>query len=180
MEALQPILVRVGGVVDGRVVADESQLAALQAETAIGLGPPSVVTDRHAHHPAKAGVHPKAVSGLEVVALQMLEGPPRLVVLVAGQVDLAISADHRAVALHEDRRVVAMPVGGQFGIPEVEAHAQSSSLVEQGLSFGPGHLRLIEPVGLGQVFDPPPREEGCQGKFGEDDQVASRVGPLAE
>ena len=125
-------------------------------------------------------MHSKAIAGFEVVALQMLEGPPRLMVLMAGEVNLAVATHDGAVSFHENRRVVAVSVGREFGIPQVETHIEATGLVKQGLRLGAGHLGLVEPVGLSQVVDPPPRKEGCQGEFREHHQFAPGLGSLAE
>ena len=165
---------------DRRVVADEGQLTALEAEDPVGLGPTPVITDGHADYSAKGTVDSEAVSRLEVVALQVLEGPPWLVVLVAWKVHLAIPTDDGAIPLDQDRRVVPVTVRGQLGVPQVEAHAQSLGLVEQGAGLGTRHLGLVEVVGLGQVVDPPAGEERGQGQFREHHQVAASVGTAVQ
>ena len=68
---------------DRGVVSDERQLAALQAQQPVGLRPAAVVADGHAEDASERAVDPEAVAGLEVVALEVLELPPRLVLVVA-------------------------------------------------------------------------------------------------
>src|SRR4029450_92986 len=94
------------GVVARRVLADAHQLDALQTEHAVRLRPAPVVADEHADGAAERRVHGKAeVAGLEVALLEVLEPPPRLVLTMAGEVDLAVPAYLGAVGTHEHRRV---------------------------------------------------------------------------
>ena len=125
-------------------------------------------------------MHGEAVARLEVVALEVLEGPPRLVFGVAGQVHLAVLPDDRTVPLDKDRCVVAVAVRGQLGIAEVEPHAEASGLVEEGTGLRAGHLGLVEAVGLGQVVHPPPREEGGERQLREDHEVTTGSASRAE
>ena len=61
---------------------------------------------------AEGAVHPERFrSGLEVLALEVLERAPTLGFLVTGQVHLAVARHHLAVALDDDGRVVAVAVG---------------------------------------------------------------------
>jgi hypothetical protein len=115
----------------------------------------------------------------------VLEGAVRLVLLVAGQVDLAEVGDDRAVPLDQDLGVVAVPdaVGigfGQLGIPEAEPEAEPAGLVEQHLRLRPRHGGLVEMVELGDVVDEPPGEERRQAQLGVHDQVAPAVVALLE
>ena len=165
---------------DRGVVADEGEFATLETKHPVSLRPAPVIADGHAHHPAEAGEHLEGVARLEVVALQMLEGPPRFVILVTGQVDLAVVAYYPAIPFDEYHRVVTVAVGSQLGIAEVKTHSEAGRLVEQGLSLGTGHLGLEEVVELGDVGRPPAGEEGGKRQFGEHDKITVRVGPPAE
>ncbi len=93
VECLKGVLLRIGGVVERGVVADQDQLGALQAHHPIGLGPAAVVADRHSHHAIKGSPDRELGARLEEVALGVLERPPGLVVLVPGDVDLSVSPD---------------------------------------------------------------------------------------
>ena len=91
-----PVLVDAGGV-----VAEHDQLDLLQPEHAPGLGPAAVVADQHADIHILAADwgadHGEAeVADLEVPLLQVLHLPDRVVVLVPGQVDLAVLQDDLA------------------------------------------------------------------------------------
>ena len=111
VEALQDVLARVGRVVDGRVVAAEDQLDALEPHHAVGLGPASVVADHHPDPAAEGLPHAGLVrSRLEVVALGVLERAVGLVVLVTGDVHLAVAGDDAPVPLDEHLRVVVVSV----------------------------------------------------------------------
>ena len=95
-------------VVQRRVVAEHHHLDALQAHDAVGLRPAPVVADAHAHDAAEGAADREAeIADLEIALLQMLERALRLVLGVAGQMDLAVLADDAAVALDQDRGVEA-------------------------------------------------------------------------
>ena len=98
VEVAEPVVLGRRRVVDRRVVPDADQLDALEAEHPVRLGPAAVVADQHPD-PAAEGVERREpeVAPLEVALLQVLERPPRLVLAVPGQVDLAVAADLVAV-----------------------------------------------------------------------------------
>ena len=78
----------------------------------------------YADHAAEGSPRGERVTGLEVAALQVLELTPRLVLAMSRQVDLAVLADDRTVALDEDLGVVAVAVGRQFGLDRGERVGQ--------------------------------------------------------
>ena len=129
--------------------------------------------------PPKASCTAKRVGpGVEVGPLQVLERPPRLVVLVAGQVDLAVAGDLAAVRRRPGSACCSggsPPVGRrwQLGEAQREADAQVAGLVEQRLGVGPGHLGLEEGVDVGLVVEPPAGEERGQGQLGEGHQLGA-------
>ena len=125
-----------GRIVHRRVVADHHHLDALQAHDPIGLAPAAVIADRHPHHAAECVDHTEAASRLEIALLQMLKLAPRLVLGVAGQMDLAVFRDDRAALVDQDRRVVAVAIRSldrQLGIAEVKPDAALAREIEQGL-----------------------------------------------
>src|SRR5215472_15369096 len=165
-----------GRVVHGRVVAEENHLDVLQAHHAVRLRPPPVVADAHAEEAAEGAPHAEAeVAHLEVALLEMLEGPPRLVLRVSGQVHLPVLAHDRPRLVDEDRRVVAVyrPVlDGELGVAETEAEAEPPSLVEERARLRTRHFPLEEAVDLRLILREPAREEGRQGQLGEHDEIA--------
>src|SRR5205814_4980665 len=131
VEAGEMVLLRRGRVVDRRVVAEQDELDTLQSHHAIRLGPPAVVADAHAHDRTAIARHrPAEVADLEVALLEMLKRAPRLVLGVAGQMDLAIREDDTASRVDENRRVVAMTVPGLLGVAEAKAESEPARLVE--------------------------------------------------
>ncbi len=142
VEALQRVLAGVGGVVDRCVVADEDQLDALEAHLSVGLGPAPIVAGGHTDQTAECPPDTEPVGRfLEVAPFEVLERTPRFVVRVTRDVDLAILAHDRSVALDQNGGVVAMAqtgvVGlGQLGVPEGEPDAEPPGLVEQRLRLG--------------------------------------------
>ena len=116
-----------GCVVHGGVVADQHHLHALQTHHAVGLGPAPVVAYGHAHDAAECLRYLPTGAGCEVTFLQMLEAPPRLVFLMAGQMHLAVLGHNLAAALHQDGGVVSHRPGGllgKLGVAQIEAHPQ--------------------------------------------------------
>ena len=107
MEARETVLRGIGRVVNRRVVTDAHELDALQSQHAIRLGPAPIVAERDADQAPEGSVHAKPFrAGLEVLALEVLERPPRLRLLVAGQVHLAKGRDNAPVTLDENRQEV--------------------------------------------------------------------------
>ena len=182
MEALQRVLAGIGRVVDRRVVSDHHQLDALQPHHAVRLGPPAVVAQRHPHHTVERPPHTETVGRLlEVAPLEVLERTPRLVVLVAGDVHLAVVGHDRPVALDEHVCVVAVTVGRQLGVAEAEPDTEPGRLVEQRLGVRPRHLGLVERVELLTiVVEIPAREERRERQLGVDDELAPRLGGPVE
>ena len=143
MEVAQPVVLGCRRVVDRRVVADQHELGALQPEHPVGLGPTTVVADRHAHDAAERAPHLEAFwPDLEVALLEMLERAPRLVLVVTGQMHLPVAADLTPVAAHEDLRVVAVPLGRLLREAEAEPDAEARRFVEQRLRVDRRHLGL--------------------------------------
>src|SRR3546814_18141782 len=84
-------------VVARRVVAQRDNLGTLQAHDAEGLGPAPVVTDAHADLGSHGRPDTEAlVADLEILLLKVLERRLRLVVGMARQMDLAVTADDAA------------------------------------------------------------------------------------
>src|SRR5207249_3426411 len=172
VEAREVILLGRRRVVDRRVVAQQHQLDALQPHHPVGLGPAAVVADAHADDGAAVPRDgPAEIAHLEVALLEVLERAPRLVLGVAGQVDLAVLEDAAAARVDEERRVVAMAIGRLLRVAEAEAEAEPPRLVEERLRFRPGHLGLEEGVDLGLILHPPARKERRQRELGEHDQL---------
>ncbi len=105
----------------------------------------------------------------------MLELPPRLVILMAGDVHLAVLADLLALPVDENRRVVAMDlavrVRAEFGVAEGESDSEPFRLVEERLGLQVRHLGVVVVVELGWIIDPPAGEERGQGQFGVDEHL---------
>src|SRR4029453_9432362 len=152
VEQLERIEVETVSEADRRVVAEHDHLDALQAHDAIGLGPPSVVADAHAHDPAEGAEHAESeITDLEIVLLQMLALPPFDSVGRARQMDLAVLADDAAALVDEDGGIEA-PLPAAFfvelGIAEMEADLQPLRFCEQRSRLGAGHLAFVERVDL--------------------------------
>src|SRR3546814_8915515 len=148
-----------------------SDLCPLQAHDAGGLRPAAVVADAHAEDAAEGAPDRKAgIAEVEITLLEMLEGTPRFVLVMAGQMHLAVFSDDLAVAVDQDRRVEMRDHAvffDQFGIAEIEAEAEPARFVEQGLGLRPGHAAFEKAVDLGLVGHEPAREEGGPRQFGE-------------
>ena len=143
MECLQRILDRIRRVVQWRVVADEDHLDALQTHDAVRLWPAPVVAQRDAHDTAECPPHAEALGGLlEIAPLEMLERALGLVLFVPRNVHLAVFGEEGALPIDEDGGVEAVPVRGEFGVPQVEADAEALGFVEERLRLCGGHLGL--------------------------------------
>ena len=152
----------------------QHELRALQPEHPVGLGPAAVVADHHADDAAERPPHLEALgTDLEVALLEVLEGAPRLVLVVPGQVHLAVATDLVAVAADEDLGVVAVTVRRLLGEAEAEADAEASGFVEEGLGLDRRHLGLEPHVEVGVVLEVPAREERRERELGIDDELGS-------
>src|ERR1700676_2063942 len=157
VELAKAVDVAMAGVVEGRVVAEHDHLDALQAHDAIGLGPPPVVADAHAHDPAKAAPDLEAIiTGLEIAFFQMLVDAVGLRLGMARQMHLAVFANDVSGAVNQDRGVeptLAALFLHEFGIAKIEANAELLSLVEERLRVRTRHRALKIAVEFGLVFD---------------------------
>ena len=166
-----------GRIVHRRVVAQHDHLDALQPHHAIGLGPAAVVADRHADDAAERAEHREAqVADFEIALLEILERTPRLVLGVAGQVNLAVLAEDAAVLVDENRRVVAMRrsvFDRELRVAQVEADAELARAVEQRLRRRIGHLAFEVRVELILPVVVPVREEGGERAFRKHDEIAA-------
>src|SRR5205807_135799 len=96
------------------------------------LRPAAIIADAHADDAAHGAPDRKAeIAGLEVALLQVLEGARRIVVDVAGQMDLAVLADDASVAVGQNRRIEAMAVGVKLGIAERDRDVALRRRLEQ-------------------------------------------------
>src|SRR5712664_2483580 len=159
-------------VLDRRVVAERDDLDPLQPHDAVGLGPAPVVADAHADDAAEGPAHGEAeIADLEIALLEMLEAAPRLVLGMAGKVDLAVLADDARALVDEDRGVEMPALRRQLGIADGKADAERLGRLEERARLRPRHLALEEGVDLGRALQPPAREEGGKGKLGIDDEI---------
>ena len=159
-------------VVRRRVVAQHHHFGALQAHDAKGLGPTAVVANAHAHAGVHGVPHLEAfVAHLEVLFLQVLKWRGRFVVVVAGQVHLAVATDDVALSVHDDGCVEALALRGQFGIAQVKANAILARQIKQRLHIGVGHGRFKVAVDLGLVGHPVAREKRGQRQLGKHHKV---------
>src|SRR5690606_29991760 len=103
----------------GRVVAHHDQVHGLQAHDPAGLGPAAIIADAHADTQVARVEYRKAqVAYLEVLLLQMLYGIAVLRLRIARDVDLAVLADDRAIAVHQDAGV-ELAVAIELGVAQV-------------------------------------------------------------
>ena len=105
------------------------------------------------------------------------------VVFVAGDVHFAEFADQRAVSLGEHGCVVAVPVGCQLRIAEVDADAEFCCRGEKlfgGCASGTGVFGFVEAVEFCFVFKPPAREKGGECQLWIDQQLHSLVVSFVE
>ena len=183
VELAQAVVIGCGRMVHRRVVAAENHVDRLQAEHPVGLGPAPVVADQHAGDAAPGAPGAKAqVANLEATFLQVLEWCAWVVVGVAGQVDLAVFADQRTIAIDQDRAVEAARAPAtaiEFAITQVKADTQAASFVEQGQCFGPRHLGLEPRIYLVLILDPPVRKKSRQCGLRERDHLRAHGRGLA-
>src|SRR3546814_19443555 len=93
-------------VMHRRVVAAQDHLCPLQAHDAIGLRPAAVVADAHAEDAADGAPDRKAgIAEREITPLEMLEVTPRFVLVMAGEMPLALFSCDLAVEVDQDRRL---------------------------------------------------------------------------
>ena len=171
------------GVVHRRVVAEQDHLGPLQAHHTIGFRPAAVIAQGHAHHAAKAPPDAEFAARLEVALLQMLEGAPRLMLIMSGQMDLAVLPDYGAVLPHQDRGIetaLDAALDHQLGIAQVEPDAQLARRVEQHLSLRTRHLAFIEGIQLGRILHIPARKESRERQLRKDHQLAPHGVRLAQ
>ena len=184
MEGAEEVVLGRGRVVHRRVVAEQDHLHALEPHHAVGLGPAPVIADAHAEQPAEgAPDRPAEVAHVEVALLEVLEGAPRLVLRVAGQMDLPVLADEAARLVDQDRGVEApgpAAVRDELGVAQAEADAEAPRLVEERSRLRPRHLPLEERVDLRLVLHPPAGKEGREGQLREDDEVGAAAVGLGE
>ncbi len=101
---------------------------------------------------------------------------------VAGEMNLAVLADHPPLPVDDDRGVVMTDLlvfQGQLRIAEAKANLQALGFLEQRGGIRPRHLALEEAVDLLLVFHPPAGEERGQRDLGVDDHFALHVVRLA-
>src|SRR5207237_1889555 len=86
-----------------------------------------------------------------------------------------------ALRRHEDGGVIAVIVGRQLGVADVEADAELARFFKQWPRLRPGQLALeIAPVDLRLILHPPARKEGGERKLGEDDELRAHGMALAQ
>src|SRR3546814_18901660 len=100
-------------------------------------------------------------SDLEILLLKVLERRLRLVVGMARQMDLAVTADDAARLVDQHRGIEAAAVSGQFGIAEVEADAQFTGAIAQRMCLRARHAGLDEARDR-QVGSASSRERVCE------------------
>jgi len=111
------------------------------------------------------------VAGFEIAFFQVLEGPFRIVLGMAGQMDLAVFAGDRASIVDEYGGVEVPPLRCQFGIPEIEPDPEFRRQIEKRPRCRSRHLGFEPAVHLGPVFRVVTREKSGQGQFGKDDDI---------
>ena len=115
----------------------------------------------------------------EIALFELLVGCPGTRLDRARQMHLAIAPDNFAVAIDQDRTVEALTVRCQLGVPDVEADAERTGAIEQGLHGRIWHAALevmIECVAL----DKPSREEGRERQFGKNHQRCATCSGLLQ
>ena len=186
VEAGQAILARVGRVVDRRVVADEDQLDALQAEHPVGLGPAAVVAGGQPdarrrrrggrrNRPGRARSSAARDAGTAATA-RARSWPGRWI--------LRYRATSRPSRVDQDRRVVVVarpsPPSARR-TPRLTKPSEKPSRAgprrTAAWSSGPGISALEEGVELGLVVDPPAGEEGGERQLGERHQLGAPAPP---
>jgi hypothetical protein len=172
-------------VVARRVVAQHHHLGPLQRHDAEGLGPPPVVADALADDHLVLEHLPDIeaqVADLEILLLEMLVRHRRPVIVMAGQVDLAVLADQSPVRPDQDRRIEMMRRALFFcplGVAKVEANTLLTRQLEQRQRLRARHLALEILLDLVRIFHPVAREEGRQRELREHDELgAAAVGFL--
>src|SRR3546814_6263552 len=129
-------------VVARRVVAQRDNLGTLQAHDAEGLGPAPVVTDAHADLGSHGRPDTEAlVADLEILLLKVLERRLRLVVGMAWQMDLAVTADDAARPVDQHRGIEAAAVSGQFGIRSEERRVGKECVRTRRYRWSPYHKK---------------------------------------
>src|SRR5690606_4107886 len=117
------------GVVGGGVVAHQHQLDALQAVAAPALRPAAVVADQHAEDGGTPFARAADGGGAEVAMreialLELLVALARADLLAAGEVDVAVLAEDRAIGADGDCAGEAVAGLSELGVAEVEADAE--------------------------------------------------------
>src|SRR6266480_3549647 len=172
---------------DGRVVADENDLGALEREGAVALRVAAVLADRDPDLGAGGVEDPVArVAVGEVVGLEDLGEPVRG--LRAGQVDLAKRPAEASVPVGEERRVEVLSLGflaeahvhrdprlgraGEERLERLGRHLGLEELVEVGADLL-GEVRRERHLRVGDQLDALPRRLGEQTQHPLDDLLAA-------
>src|SRR5256886_11431822 len=172
---------------DGRVVADENDLGALEREGAVALRVAAVLADRDPDLGAGGVEDPVArVAVGEVVGLEDLGEPVRG--LRAGQVDLAKRSAEASVPVGEERRVEVLSLGflaeahvhrdprlgraGEERLERLGRHLGLEELVEVGADLL-GEVRRERHLRVGDQLDALPRRLGEQTQHPLDDLLAA-------
>ena len=172
MEGAQGLIFAIAAhrIIGGRVIANQHQFDPLQAIAAPGFRPAAVIADQHAKHgpapgfgAAKGGE--AKITILEIALFQLLEAITHTRFHRAGQVNLAILAEHAAIRPNRDRRIVALAMRREFRIAKIEPNAQRARAIKQGLHARIGHLAFKIAVQFGLLGEQPAREKGGQWQF---------------
>src|SRR5438445_8206657 len=130
VEVRQEVVLGRRRIVYGRVVAEEDHLHALETHDPVRLGPAAVIADAHADEPAEGAPHaPAEIPHVKIALLQVLEGPPGLVLGMAGQVDLPVLAHDAPRRVHQDRGIEApRDPALDHELRVAEAHSRTQAL----------------------------------------------------
>ena len=112
------------------------------------------------------------IAGFEIALLEVLKAARGIELAVARQMHLAIFAGDPAVAIHQDRRVVAVPVGRQLRIAERDADPVLRRALEQRPRRRVWHLALEPGIDLRLIGHVPARKERRERELGEHHEIA--------